>query len=388
MEDLRDLTQTEQLVQSANIIKEKSLSLLQSRNMGEEFIDKQIEINKCVDEYVAGLGNIDNVSTEKFYGYLVKMCAMFHNAHLSVRYKGESEKRKYLSQHLLHINNKVYAICDGKLLEVVKIGGKPVNEVCKAMSEYICYETSEWLSVQLCNYLNRTTLYDILGIDYSSIELKNGQKLKVDITQEWFDFKKCFPPYDLPNEKPYSYSVIEPNFIKINYLTCDANFKSKIENFFEEVENIIETKNIKHYIFDVRGNPGGDSEIIKPLLRYLNENNITGVTLTDNRVFSSGTWAVRYAKTILNTTLIGQPLGQGNIRFGQSSGKIELSDDLIVSYTEKLFDFSDVFKTPGAIKPDIEVPLTAKDIENKTDKTLTVAIDYINKNFDIEKEKN
>ena len=88
-------------------------------------------------------------------------------------------------------------------------------------------------------------------------------------------------------------------------------------DFFEEVENIIETKNIKHYIFDVRGNPGGDSEIIKPLLRYLNENNITGVTLTDNRVFSSGTWAVRYAKTILNTTLIGQPLGQGNIRFGK-----------------------------------------------------------------------
>ena len=81
-------------------------------------------------------------------------------------------------------------------------------------------------------------------------------------------------------------------------------------------------------------------------------------------------------------------MGRGNIRFGQSSGKIELSDDLIVSYTEKFFDFSDVFKTLGVIKPDIEVPLTAKDIENKTDKTLTVAIDYINKNFDIEKEKN
>lgn len=69
MEDLRGLTQTEQLVQSANIIKEKSLSLLQSRNMGEEFIDKQIEINKCVDEYVAGLGNIDNVSTEKLFDF-------------------------------------------------------------------------------------------------------------------------------------------------------------------------------------------------------------------------------------------------------------------------------------------------------------------------------
>ena len=110
------------------------------------------------------------------------------------------------------------------------------------------------------------------------------------------------------------------------------------------------------------------------------------MTLTDNRVFSSGTWAVRYAKEILNTTLIGQPLGQGNIRFGQSSGKIELSDDLIICYSEKFFDFSDVFKKSGAIKPDIEVPLIIEDLQNKKDKTLATALEYI-KNKNLNKEK-
>lgn len=386
MESLRKLPKTEQLFYIAKIIKDKLLALMKEKSASEEFIKNQMEINKNVDEYISCLGNVDAVSYDKFYEYLTKMLAKFHNAHLGVRYKKEVENRKFLNQHLLCLNNKVYAIRDEKLLEVKKIGDKPIEEICQQMTPFIFYETNEWLDVQLCKYLNMTTLYDILNIDYSLIELENGQKLKVDTTKDYFNFLKCFPPYDLTDDKPYNYYLIQPNIIKINYITCDNKLKSDIEKFFEEIKEKIEKEDIKNYILDVRGNPGGNSEIILPLLHYLREKNITGVTLTDNRVFSSGTWAVRYAKEILNTTLIGQPLGQGNIRFGQSSGKIELSDDLIICYSEKLFDFSDVFKKSGAIKPDIEVPLTIEDLQNKKDKTLATALEYI-KNKNLNKEK-
>ena len=110
MESLRNLPKTEQLFYVAKIIKDKSLALMKEKSASEEFIKNQMEINKNVDEYISCLGNVDAVSDDKFYEYLTKMLAKFHNAHLGVRYKKEVENRKYLNQHLLCLNNKVYEI--------------------------------------------------------------------------------------------------------------------------------------------------------------------------------------------------------------------------------------------------------------------------------------
>lgn len=275
-----------------------------------------MKINKNVDDFVASLGNIDDVSPTKFYQYLLKLCTMFKNAHLFVRYKKEYENRKFLNPSLFLFNNKVYTLCDRKFFEIEKIGGKKVKKICQSMSEYICYETNEWLSIQLNKFLNMNTLYNILGIDHSFVELKNGQRLKISTKDDFFDTSNYLPPYDTPHDTQYSYLIIKPNIIKINYRTCNINLKNDIDKMFEEIKDKIEKENLTNYILDVRGNTGGDSEIIVPFLEYLHNKNITGVTLTDNLVFSSGTFAVRYAKEILNTTTIGQALGQGNIRFG------------------------------------------------------------------------
>ena len=115
--------------------------------------------------------------------------------------------------------------------------------------------------------------------------------------------------------------------------------------------------------------------------KFVEDKKMKGVTLVDNRVFSSGTFAAYYAKKVLGTPLIGQNLAQENIRFGQSSGTVCLAENLLIRYTEKFFDFSDVFKESGAIKPDIEVPIHIEDLENKKDLTLEVAKEYLKSNF-------
>ena len=63
---------------------------------------------------------------------------------------------------------------------------------------------------------------------------------------------------------------------------------------------------------------------------------------------------------------------RGEDYFGKPEPKKNILTEL-----EKHFDFRDVFKNEGAIKPDIEVPLTIEDICSKTDKTLAYAKDYI-----------
>ena len=175
----------------------------------------------------------------------------------------------------------------------------------------------------------------------------------------------------------YDSNVIDNHILKIDYFACRENQEGNFEKFLEGVKDKYQSHPIDSYILDIRGNSGGNSELILPLLNFLKEKQLKGVTLADGRVFSSGTFAAYYAKKFLNTTLIGQPLGQGSSRFGQSSGKIDLCDNLFIRYTEKFFDFRDVFKEEGVIKPDIEVPLKFEDICTKTDKTLDYAKQYL-----------
>ena len=376
MEELKSLNKTGQILECSKIMIESQLQLLKQNNASSQAFEKQEKINKSVENFIANLGNIDNISNEQYISYLMELCSLFKNAHISVKNKVK-EEYQFLSQHLLYLHGKVYAALNDKLLQVDKIGGKPAEDVCKEMSKYICYETDEWLDVQLNKMLNFGILYRFLGIDYSNIELKNGQKLTNSPSTEFSDYYEYFPPYYKRTQYEYSYAFPCENIIKINYRSCHEHSDGDFLAFTKEVEKEIENRGINAYILDIRGNTGGNSEIIWPLINLLKNRNMTGCVLTDNRVFSSGTFAAYYAKKTLNATLIGQPLAQENERFGQGSGEIVLSDTLSIRITEKYFKFSDVFKNSGAIKPDIVVPLTIEELQNKKDKNLETTIEYL-----------
>lgn len=376
MEEIKNLSKTKQIIKCSEIMIESQLQVLKQNNASSHAFEKQEKINSSVAKFIANLGNIDNISNEQYISYLMKLCALFKNAHISLKNKDEEEYR-FLSQHLLYLHGKVYAILNDELLLVDKIGGKAVEDVCKKMSGYISYETDEWLGAQLNKMLNFGILYRFLGIDYSIIELKNGQKLTNSLSKEFFDYYEYFPPYYKRTQYEYSYAFPCSSIIKINYRCCHEHSDGDFLAFTREVEKEIEGRGINAYILDIRGNTGGNSEIIWPLINLLKNRNMTGCVLTDNRVFSSGTFAAYYAKKTLNAALIGQPLAQENERFGQGSGEIVLSDTLSIRITEKYFKFSDVFKNSGAIKPDIEVPLTIEELQNKEDKTLEAALQYL-----------
>ncbi len=376
MEDIKNLSKTEQILRCSKIMIESQLKLLERNNASSQAFEKQAKINKSVENFIANLGNIDNISNQQYISYLMELCSLFKNAHISLKNKVE-EEYQFLSQHLLYLHGEVFAVLNDNLLKVDKIGGKPAEDVCKEMSKYICYETDEWLGAQLNKMLNFKILYQILGIDYSNIELKNGQKLTNSPSKEFFDYYQYFPPYYKRTQSAYSYAFPCANIVKINYRSCHEYSDGDFLNFTNVVKSEIENRGINAYILDIRGNTGGNSEIIWPIINLFKDRNMTGCVLTDNRVFSSGTFAAYYAKKTLNATLIGQPLAQENERFGQGSGEIVLSDTLSIRITEKYFKFSDVFKNSGAIKPDIVVPLTIEELQNKKDKNLETTIEYL-----------
>lgn len=389
MESLLHLTKTEKLAASARIIEKKLIDILKRVKADTSAVEKQQQINKNVEDFLVSTGNIDSFSDERFVAKLLEMCSKFKNAHIFLNYSTflyENGKR-FLSQSLFYFNDKIYLVKDNKLLEVKNIGGWQTEKICKEFDKYLSYETKEWRNVQLNKMLNFALLYKVLGIDYSNIELLNGQVLPCSTSDIFFDNYSYLPPFKPRNQKFYDCSVLDKHILMIDYFNCSELHKGDFLQFLEDVKEKWENSQINSYIIDIRGNMGGNSELILPLFDFLQEKNLKGVILTDNRVFSSGTFVAYYAKQRLSSVLIGQPLGQGVIRFGQSSGQIVLCDKLFVRYTEKHFDFRDVFKNEGAIKPDIEVPLTIEDICSKTDKILAYAKDYIQNTLLNEKQE-
>ncbi len=377
MFNLLSLTKTQKLIESARIIKEELVGILKKRNIDKETLNRQLQINNNVDEFIAKTGNIDSLDDEAFVCKMLEMCSLFKNAHITLSFAKFLYKdgKMFLNQHLLYLNGKIYLVNEDNFIEVKSIGGWQTKKICNSFDRYLSYETIAWRDIQLNKMLNWVYLYKVLGIDYSKIELADGQTVHCKICENNFHNFSCLPPFKEFNL--YDSNVIDDHILKIDYFACHENQEGDFEKFLEGVKDKYQSHPIDSYILDIRGNSGGNSELILPLLNFLKEKQLKGVTLTDGRVFSSGTFAAYYAKKLLNTTLIGQPLGQGSARFGQSSGKIDLCDNLFIRYTEKFFDFRDVFKKGGAINPDIEVPLKFEDICSKTDRTLDYAIHYL-----------
>ena len=364
MESLLHLTKTEKLAASARIIEKKLIDVLKCVKADTSAVEKQQQINKNVEEFLVQTGNIDSFSDERFVAKLLEMCSKFKNAHIFLNYSTflyENGKR-FLSQSLFYFHDKIYLVKNDQFLEVKSIDGWQTEKICKEFDKYLSYETKEWRNVQLNKMLNFALLYKVLGIDYSNIELLNGQVLPCSTSDIFFDNYSYLPPFKPCNQKFYDCAVLDKHILLIDYFSCNELQKGDFLQFLEDVKEKWKNSQINSYIIDIRGNMGGNSELILPLFDFLQEKNLKGVILTDNRVFSSGTFVAYYAKQRLSSVLIGQPLGQGVIRFGQPSGQIVLCDKLFVRYTEKHFDFRDVFKNEGAIKPDIEVPLTIEDI--------------------------
>ena len=379
MENLSHLTKTEKLAASARIIEKNLLNVLKRVKADNSAVEKQEQINKSVEKFLKQTGNINSCSDEQFVARMLLMCSKFKNAHIFLSFSKflYADGKRFLNKNLFYFHDKIYLVKNDRFLEVKSIDGWQTEKICKEFDKYLSYETKEWKDVQLNKMLNFALLYQVLGIDFGKIELVNGEIEKASVSDIFFDNYSYLPPFKSCSKKFYDCAVLDEHILLIDYFSCNELQKGDFLKFLDNVKEKYKNNQIDSYIIDIRGNMGGNSELVLPLFEFLQEKRLKGIVLTENRVFSSGTFVAYYAKRKLSSLLVGQTLGQGTVRFGQSSGRIILDEQLFLCYTEKFFNFRDVFKNIGAIKPDIEVPLTIEDICSKTDRTLLFAKEYI-----------
>jgi len=346
------------------------------KEMEENHLNLYHDVSKEeIYNYISQIKDIDNLNCVQFDYEMCKLFSKFKDAHTMyfIPFKNINKRLFYLEGRLLiKDENNIY--------KVVSINGMPVKEFLSKIKETQCYETEEFLTDSIRYEINNAYYYEMLGLlenDEITFKVLDKDLNKIDINAKIVSLEE-YKSLKLVEGTPfYSYQTLENDILYIKYRKCSEHKDYPFSQFVEEVEKEIKTKNCSKFVIDLRDNHGGDSSIIKPLIELLKKKNLTGVVIINNGVFSSGRWAVADFVKNFNSTLIGEPTGGAAASYGYNKN---LSvEDKRFSVSTRYWDFSEIFKTNGTIKPDIFVPYTIKDLTDGTDSQLEEAINYVTK---------
>ncbi|MBD5632714.1 MAG: hypothetical protein HDP34_05740 [Clostridia bacterium] len=155
---------------------------------------------------------------------------------------------------------------------VASINGKTVKQIFEDAKPYYCYETEDWISIDLGSIAN----LEFLGYNAPfTYEWTDGESVKTEMYTEadfvsWEEFLVIRNEYVTPSEPKdfVFYKIDEQNSMAVLTLTeCNYNqtYIDCVEAMFTEVKQ----KNIQNVAVDLRGNGGGSSQVGNEFVKYL-----------------------------------------------------------------------------------------------------------------------
>lgn len=237
------------------------------------------------------------------------------------------------------INDKVFVIDTNKEYkkligsELKSINDVDIKKVVKELGSIISFTTPEWVTSEVERNLSD------LGYLYILPSMNGKENYSFEIGEENYNFKRNQKfNYEELKEPNYRFNIDkENNIINIVYRRCRNDESYPFENFLEDIKKASKENNINDFIVDLRGNTGGNSEIITPLLNFLNNKNVE--TLVNNSVFSSGSLALYDLKKIGSKT-IGTNIGTTMNNFGDCY-KYETPNLKITGYASQKYFYMD-----------------------------------------------
>jgi hypothetical protein len=335
----------------------------------EKYIEELLESNKLEDKY------------DLYYiiNKVIKKALMKNDSHTVVLFKDNERVPLKFS----FFNNKLYVTDakDSKLLysEVVEVNGIDINEVLSLLEETITYSTKGWKEFCLARDIASISKLRALKIFNKSAKaeytfLKNNEKKKILFKNDPLNSKK------IPN---YTYDI-KDNIMHIIYNSCEDE-----EQMNKLVDIVKQHSEINNYIIDLRGNIGGNSNIIKPLIEVLKGKKI--ITLVNNAVYSSGIFAIVDLKNI-GSIFVGTEVGS-SINCFCNVKRIELDDFIVlssckyyyfdgnkivpVSTKEEYEKLDEKYKENYFFKPDYLVEEKLEDLINNNDVYMAKAKEII-----------
>lgn len=361
---------------------------------GFYFFHTREELMSKIQEYITK-DKYDQYDICYIVNCLIKFMLNKYDSHTKVLFSNT----KYLPIELKIENDEVYIINTSLKLKkfmswrVLKINNILIKDLLEEIDEICCYSTGEYLRTREASILTDVnmirTLPSIVSsnekIDFLVSDGKNREVISFYIDELYDECMKIVPDN-------YSYEVIGKSVV-IHYNSCRDIDK------MNDLINKISSLDANYYIVDLRYNGGGDSSIIKPLIKFLKDKKI--VVLINEYVFSSGRMALVELKKI-GAYVVGTNISTSLNSFGNNPSEYIVDNtDLIVKRSSSYFlydknyncrsfsknDFEKYFKDkkyllePVMIRPDLEVVESVLDIVTNKDRQLEAAARYLEEKY-------
>lgn len=337
--------------------------------------------------------NVDKLDNHQVFSELGKIIASIKDAHTSTNYW---DGKKYPLEFYL-INDDMYVVNTDESLKdmiyskIISVDGVSWDILNEELSQQISYENESWLNLMLSNYFLPAYLYSAgvkndLDFHMFNVE-KDGeiQKFQVPILSYKdpvnFYWGKSSDKMLGNFEKYYDYTYVQENkTLYFEYNVCADMEDMKFKDFNDNMFQIIESNEVENIIVDLRGNSGGDSEILNPfterLKSYVASNDDVKIYILVGRsTMSSGMFAIfRIKEAAPDAISIGEPTGGAIDCYGEVKVFYLPNSQLPIQYSTKYFEFSKVYnyvpQESNTYTPDILISPSIGDFMNNNDLVL------------------
>lgn len=351
------------------------------------------------------ISNINQYDDTKIKGELAKVINSVNDSHTSVDMRGsliyplsffEFKEGIYLTNASLE-----YKDFWGKKLAA--INGYSVEQLRSKLNPYISHDNQSILKNEFCDSLKYVQTLEIAGIskneeaiftfdgaakkDITVKPLKNDEYMKVKALTDVPEYLARFPVVKKNMDKNYWFDYSEKtNSVYVKYNSCSNTPGYSFDKFTKDVFNVIDGKNARTLIIDLRDNGGGNSAIFNPFMRAIKKradiNNKEHLfVIIGRRTFSSAVLNAMDLRNYTNATLIGEPSGGRPNHFGEVK-ILRLSNVKVDIYYS-----SNYFKTTkndtDSIYPDVSIRSSAESYFSARDDCL----EYINSRLGNEHNK-
>lgn len=364
----------------------------ESMHLDFYFTHSKDELSGFIEEFKKNHTINDDYDFYYFMNCLIKYMSGNMDAHTNII----MNDNKTYPLSIQFINNKLYITkcsnekCNySELLEINKIN---INKIIEEVEKCTSYGTPNWFLSRLHFYLSsKNILLSLPSIDSNSkyIEYKTSKGIiKYEVDK---DYKNELA---IVKKEEFKQIQIKNNILILKYPKCTPKFAPDVKS----LKKLIRDNNIDTFILDLRGNTGGQSSLIEPLIKYLKRSKLKLVTLVNRSVFSSGRMAAIDMKKI-GSKMVGQDIGTPINCFGFIFGNGKLPNTNFTFNFSKVYWYEDEkhimkgiftknklhkmpkeFYEPKYLKIDYYIDLTIDDYKSGNDVMLEKCCDWIKNN--------
>lgn len=366
----------------------------ESMHLDFYFLHSKKKLNNFINTFLKNNKINDDYDFFYFMNCIIKYMSGHIDAHTRLIMSNNNNAYPLSIQS---INNKLYVTrCSEEKYsysELLEINNVSISKITEELEKCTSYGTTNWFFNRLHSDLNdKNILLSLPSIKNNAkyIEYKTSKGIiKYEINK---DYSK---ELTIIRKEDFKQFQIKDNILIFKYPKCTNKFIPDIK----KIKNLIHDNNIDTFILDLRGNSGGRSSLIEPLIKYLKRTRLKLVTLVNKSVFSSGRMAAINMLKI-GSKIVGQGIGTPINCFGYIFGNGELPNTKFTFnfsrvywyedkkrhiikgiYTKKkLHKFPKSFFEPKYLEIDYYINLTIEDYKSEKDVMLEKCCDWIKNN--------